>query len=45
MSATSDEVLDALIERLAAIEHARWAHWQSHMHKKATPTADGGLLI
>jgi len=45
MNGASDEVLDGLVDRLAAIEHARWAHWQSYMHKKATPTAEGGLLL
>ena len=35
----------ALVDRLAAIEHERWAHWQRYMHGKATRHADGTLLI
>lgn len=45
MSDNSDKVLDELLERLAAIEHARWAHWQSYMHDKSIRTAEGGLLV
>jgi hypothetical protein len=45
MSCNADNILDALFERLAAIEHARWAHWQAYMHEKATRTASGGLLL
>jgi hypothetical protein len=36
---------DALLERLAAVEHERWAHWQQYMHEQCTPTADGSLAI
>jgi hypothetical protein len=45
---TADEAskfLDGLVERLAAIEHERWSHWQRYMHGKATKQADGSLLI
>ncbi|MGX9427965.1 hypothetical protein [Bradyrhizobium sp. LeoA1S1] len=45
---TADEVaklLDGLLERLAAVEHARWSHWQRYMHQKATKQPDGSLLI
>lgn len=34
-----------LFERLAAIEHQRWAHWQRYLHDKAVRQADGGLLL
>lgn len=38
-------ILEALTERLAAIEHERWAHWQRYMHSKALRQPDGSLLI
>jgi hypothetical protein len=34
-----------LVEKLAAIEHERWAHWQRYIHKKGENQADGSLLI
>ena len=42
---TTEQVDPTLYEQLAAIEHARWAHWQSYMHSKCAPQPDGGLLI
>ncbi len=45
---TADEapkLLEGLLERLATIEHERWAHWQRYMHGKATKQPDGSLLI
>lgn len=39
------EILDGMLEDLAAIEHERWAHWQSHVHSHGVQRADGSLLI
>ncbi|WP_416637557.1 hypothetical protein [Pseudomonas sp. OHS18] len=41
----SSEDLEALKEQLAAIEHARWSHWQKYMHKKCIRNSDGSLTI
>jgi hypothetical protein len=38
-------VLEGLIERLAAAEHERWAHWQRYMHSKAERRPDGALVL
>lgn len=40
-----DDVLQDLLEPLAAVEHERWAHWQRYMHDRAIRQADGSLLI
>lgn len=41
------EVLDSekTIERLAAIEHERWAHWQRYIHGQCKRQEDGSLVI
>jgi hypothetical protein len=40
-----DEVLNSLIERLAAIEHERWSHWQRYVHETGRRRPDGSLLL
>lgn len=35
----------ALLERLAAVEHERWAHWQRYVHDHCIPGEDGSLII
>ncbi|NKJ71805.1 hypothetical protein GFL38_05795 [Rhizobium leguminosarum bv. viciae] len=37
--------IEELIENLAAIEHERWAHWQSYVHSSAERQSDGSLVI
>lgn len=39
------EVLNSLLEKLAAVEHERWSHWQRYVHSKAIHQADGSLLL
>lgn len=34
-----------LMEKLAAIEHERWAHWQQYMHDLCQRAGDGSLII
>ncbi|XBB65951.1 hypothetical protein ABFU82_17770 [Nocardioides sp. WV_118_6] len=34
-----------LIESLAALEHARWAHWQRFMHDQGEHFTDGSILL
>lgn len=37
--------LEAAIDRLAAIEHERWAHWQRYMHEAGERLPDGRLVL
>ncbi|WP_369023397.1 hypothetical protein [Nocardia cyriacigeorgica] len=41
------EVLESeqTIERLAAIEHERWAHWQRYVHDQCDRQLDGSLVM
>ncbi len=34
-----------LLEKLAAIEHERWAHWQRFMHAQGRRQPDGSLVL
>jgi hypothetical protein len=36
---------EELFERLASIEHERWADWQSYVHSKCVKNDDGTLTI
>lgn len=38
-------LLEHSIDRLAAVEHERWAHWQRYMHEKGTRLDDGSLVL
>ena len=33
------------IERLAEVEHTRWAHWQNYLHDQCQKREDGALII
>lgn len=37
--------LNGVIEALASIEHARWAHWQMYLHNNCSRQLDGSLVI
>jgi hypothetical protein len=39
------EVPEEVVEKLAAIEHERWAHWQRYMHGKGERRPDGSLVL
>lgn len=34
-----------LFEKLAALEHERWAKWQRYLHSKCVKNEDGSLTI
>lgn len=36
---------DALLQKLAAVEHERWSHWQQYMHDKGERRPDGSLTL
>ena len=36
---------ETFIDRLAAVEHQRWAHWQQYLHDQCQRTEDGSLII
>lgn len=36
---------EAFVDRLAAVEHERWAHWQQYVHDQCQRTDDGSLVI
>jgi hypothetical protein len=39
------KALAQLLEKLASIEHERWAHWQKYMHEKGELLPDGSLKL
>lgn len=41
------EVLESkrTVDRLAAIEHERWAHWQQYVHDQCEHREDGSLVL
>jgi hypothetical protein len=40
-----ESLLGNLTERLAAIKHERWSHWQRYLHSKGVRQPDGSLLL
>lgn len=42
---TISDLLNGMVEHLAAVEHERWSHWQRYMHGKGKRGPDGSLVI
>lgn len=42
---TTDLDVDLLTEKLASIEHKRWARWQRFLHDQGVRNHDGSLTI
>lgn len=36
---------ERIVERLAAVEHERWAHWQKYVHDQCERQEDGSLVV
>lgn len=36
---------ERVFEKLAAVEHERWAHWQRYVHNHCERRPDGSLVI
>lgn len=41
----AEDILTALLDPLAALEHERWARWQAHLHASGERGEDGALVI